>query len=257
MQIITSPSKTQQFNGRVCDTYTLPLLQQRTKILIDQLKLLDKKELSRLMKTSARLTDSTYKMIDNFTEPFSLQNASQALFTFQGDAYKMIDAKNYTPEQLLYAQHHLLILSGLYGLLRPLDLMQPYRLEMGCRLAVGDAGNLYHFWRETLTAIINRGLALTNDQVLVNLASKEYSAAVDKRKIAGEMVSITFKQLQKGQFRTVPIYAKRARGLMIHFAISEQIDTAAGLKDFTGDGYCFDAKDSTATEWLFLQKKTS
>ena len=108
------------------------------------------------MKTSAQLTESTYRMINAFTQPFSLQNSTQALFTFQGDAYKMIDAENYTSEQLLYAQNHLFILSGLYGILRPLDLMQPYRLEMGCPFAAGNADNLYLFWRETLTDIINQ-----------------------------------------------------------------------------------------------------
>ncbi len=255
MLIITSPSKTQQFNGRACTTYTLPLLQQKTSVIMGQLKLLDRKALAGLMKTSAQLTEATYRMIDAFTQPFSLDNASQALFTFQGDAYKMIDAKSYTAKQLLYAQKHLFILSGLYGILRPLDLMQQYRLEMGCHFTVGDGGNLYLFWRETLTDIINRELALKSDRVLVNLASKEYSAVVNQKKLQAEMVSITFKQMQKGQLRTIPIYAKRARGQMIHFAISEQIETAAALQQFTGDGYRYNNKDSTDKEWIFVQKK--
>ena len=257
MQIITSPYKTQQFNGRVYDTYTLPLLQQKTKILIDQLNVLDRKELSRLMHTSARLTESTYQMIADFTQPLSIKNSTQALFTFQGDAYRMIDATNYTIEHLLYAQNHLFILSGLYGLLRPLDLMQPYRLEMGCPLAAGNAKNLYQFWRETLTDIINRDLARKSDKVLVNLASKEYSTVIDQKKVLGEIVTIIFKQMHKGQLRTIPIHAKRARGLMIHFAISEQIDTAVSLKEFTGDDYRFASRDSTAREWLFVKKEGS
>ncbi len=257
MQIITSPSKTQQFNGRAYDTYTLPLLQQKTKVLIDQLQLLDRKKLSHLMQTSARLTESTYRMISNFSQPLSMKNSTQALFTFQGDAYKMIDAKNYTKEQLLYAQNHLFILSGLYGLLRPLDLMQPYRLEMGCRFAAGNAENLYQFWRETLTDLVNQDLALKSDRVLVNLASKEYSAVIDNKKILGEMVTIIFKQMHKGQLRIIPIHAKRARGLMIHFAISKQIDTAAGLKEFTGDNYSFASRDSTAKEWIFVKQEES
>lgn len=257
MQIIISPSKTQQFNGRACGTFTLPLLEQKTKVVMEQLKLLDKKAIAGLMKTSAQLTESTYKMIDALTQPYSLQNAAQALFTFQGDAYKMIDAENYTLEQLLYAQKHLFILSGLYGVLRPLDLMQPYRLAMGCPFAVGNVSNLYLFWREAITDSINRDLAQKSDKVLVNLASKEYSTVIDQRKLQAEMVSITFKQMHKGQFRTIPIHTKRARGLMLHFAISEQIETAAGLKEFTGDGYCFNSRESTDKEWLFLQSKDS
>ena len=255
MQIITSPSKTQQFNGRVYDTYTLPLLQQKTKVLINQLKLLDSKKLSHLMQTSARLTEATCRMISNFSQPLSMKNSAQALFTFQGDAYKMLDAKNYPKAQLLYAQKHLFILSGLYGLLRPLDLMQPYRLEMGCRLAAGNTENLYQFWRETLTDRVNQDLAQKSDKVLVNLASTEYSAVIDKKKVLGEMVTIIFKQMHKGQLRIIPIHAKRARGLMIHFAISEQIDTAASLKEFTGDNYCFASRDSTAKEWLFVKQE--
>lgn len=257
MQIITSPSKTQQFNGRDYKTFTIPLLEQKTRVLMEQLKLLDKKALANLMKTSARLTESTYRMIDAFTQPFSLQNSSQALFTFQGDAYKMIDAENYTPEQLVYAQKNLFILSGLYGILRPMDLMQPYRLEMSCPFAAGDADNLYLFWRKTVTDIINHTLARKSDQVLINLASKEYSAVVDPKRLQAKMVNIVFKQLHQGQLRTVPLYAKRARGLMLHFAISEQIETAAGLQDFTGDGYYFNSKDSTETEWLFIQQKAT
>ena len=255
MQIITSPSKTQQFNKRAYDTYSLPLLGHKTKILIDQLKRLNRKELAILLKTSVQLTESTYRRIDDFAQPFSLDNATQALFCFRGDAYKMIDAENYTSEQLLYVQKHLFILSGLYGILRPLDLMQPYRLEMGCPVAAGDASNLYRFWRDTLTSIINDNLSRKNDRVLINLASKEYASVVDEKKLQGEMVSITFKQQHKKQLRNIPIHAKRARGLMIHFAIMEQISTAVDLKEFTGDGYCFDSKNSTTTEWFFIKEK--
>lgn len=253
MRLITSPSKTQKFNGRACDTYTLPLLGHQTATLMARLKSLSKTEIATLMKTSAQLTESTAKMIKGFSQPFSLQNSAQALFTLQGDAYKMLDAVNYSHEQLLYAQDHLFILSGLYGILRPLDLMQPYRLEMGCPLAVGDATNLYLFWRAAVTEMLNRDLAEQSERVVVNLASKEYSAVVDQKKLQAEMVTIHFQQLHNGQRKTIPIYAKRARGLMLDFAISEQIETAAALKEFSGDGYCYSGSESTEKEWFFRQ----
>ena len=253
MQLITAPSKTQQFNGRIYAEHSLPILLEKTKILMRRLKSMDRADLSRLMKTSERLTESTYRLIHDFSHPFSTENAKQALFTFQGAAYSAINAELYTKEQLLYAHQHLLILSGLYGILRPLDLMQPYRLEMGCSFATEGAANLYHFWREQITDVINQALAEDRDQVLVNLASKEYSKVVDKKNLQGEMVTITFKQLNKGRLQTIPIHSKKARGLMIHFAISKQIKNAIELKEFDLEGYQFTKEDSTATEWLFLR----
>ena len=254
MQFITAPSKTQRFNGRTFAEYSLPLLQAKTATLIDRLKSMDRNEISGLMNTSERLTESTHQMIDNFTLPFSLDNSKQALFTFQGDAYSAIDAEHYSKKQLLYAQKHLFILSGLYGILRPLDLMQPYRLEMACSLAAGGADNLYQFWQEQVTHIINQTLSESGERVLINLASKEYSKVIDNKKLQGEMITITFKQLYKGQFRTIPIHAKRARGLMINFAVSKQIEDSAALKEFDSGGYSFNAEKSTAREWLFTKK---
>jgi uncharacterized protein len=254
MQIITAPSKTQQFNGRIHGQYTQPLLLEQAKILIDRLKLLDRDKLCRLMRTSERLTETTYQRIHAFTTPFSPDNAKQALFTFQGDAYAAIQAADYSREQLRYAQEHLFILSGLYGLLRPLDLMQPYRLEMGCSLSVAGVDNLYQFWREKITTSLNETFAESRDRVLVNLASKEYAKVVDEKKLQTEIVHITFQQLHKGQLRTIPIHTKRARGMMIDFAITRQIDEAAGLQEFHVGGYSFSRENSSATEWLFVKR---
>lgn len=254
MQIITAPSKTQKFNGRTYAQYTYPGLLDKTKILADRLKLMDRDELSRLMKTSQRLTESTYQLINNFTLPFSPDNSKQALFTFQGDAYSAIEAELYSTEQLQHAQQHLFILSGFYGILRPLDLMQPYRLEMGLVLTAEEAPNLYQFWGDQITEIINQGLIKNKDKILINLASKEYSKVINKKKLQGEMIDVTFRQMHKGRLKTIPIHSKRARGMMIHFAISERIATATGLKDFDKGGYKFSSENSTATEWVFLKK---
>jgi cytoplasmic iron level regulating protein YaaA (DUF328/UPF0246 family) len=255
MKLITAPSKTQQYNGRTYAEHSLPALFEQTKVLSNLLKLIDRQELSRLMKISDRLTESTYNLIQSFSHPLSPENAKQALFTFQGAAYGAITADAYTKEQLHHAQEHLFILSGFYGILRPLDLMQPYRLEMGCSISVGKAANLYRFWQTPITNFINQSLREDSDKILINLASKEYSRVVDQKSLQGEMVTIIFKQLHKGKFRTIPIHAKKARGLMIHFVISQQIDEAAKLKTFNLDGYCFSKEDSTATEWVFLKKE--
>lgn len=259
MQLITAPSKTQLFNGRAYAEHTLPCMPEKTKILIDQLKSMGRKELALLMKTSEKLTESTFQKIRDFVQPFTLDNAKQALFTFQGDAYSAIPAEQYSKEQLCYAQKHLFILSGLYGILRPLDLMQPYRLEMGSRLAInlatGEIKNLYQFWRENITDTINLSLATDVDGILINLASQEYSKVIDQKKLQGKMVTITFKQLNKGELKVIPIHAKKARGLMIHFAISRQLDNAAALKDFRLNGYSYSKEDSTETEWFFFRLK--
>lgn len=254
MQLITAPSKTQEFNGRNYSHYTLPALEKKAQIIIDRLKPIAPEELSLLMKTSEKLTISTYRRIQDFIRPFSLTNARQALFTFQGDAYSAIKAESYTEEQLHQAQNHLFILSGLYGILRPLDLMQPYRLEMATKLAVDDATNLYHFWRDQVTKTLNSALKKNEDGLLVNLASTEYSKVVDKKSLQGDMVTITFQQMYKDKYRTIPIHSKKARGLMIHFAIINKINRGERLKDFNLDGYGFSEELSTAQEWFFLRQ---
>lgn len=255
MQLITAPSKTQKFNGPESSQFTQPALQERSQRIIDRLRLMSEQEISQLMKTSEKLTRSTYQRIHDFNRPFTLANSHQALFTFQGDAYNAITVENYTEEQLRHAQCHLFILSGLYGILRPLDLMQPYRLEMSTPLEVAGVANLYHFWRDQVTAILNDAIAKDRDEVVVNLASTEYSKVVDKKKLVKKMVTVTFKQMHKGKYRTIPIHSKRARGLMIHYAITNCIGSAKRLKEFELDGYRFSQEDSTDTEWLFLRQE--
>ncbi len=254
MQLIISPSKTQRFNGRAHAEYSLPALPEKTEILVKRLKSMNREDLSRLMKTSPRLTEATRQLIKNFTLPLSPGNASQALFTFKGDTYSAIDAAHYTAKQLHHAQKHLFILSGLYGILRPLDLMQPYRLEMGSPLATEQADNLYQFWRKEVTDIINQALAESGSELLIDLASKEYSRVVDRKRFNGQIITVIFKQQHKGLFRTIPIHAKRARGQLIDYIINRQIDDAGGIKEFDTDGYWFSSEDSTPTAWLFLKK---
>ena len=205
------------------------------------------------MKTSEKLTLSTHERIHSFRRPFSQANSRQAIFTFQGDMFSTMDASHYTDKEINHAQKHLFILSGLYGLLRPLDLMQPYRLEMGAVLAVQMSKNLYQFWSDQVTEIINSALSGDTDKTLVNLASTEYSKVINRKKLQGEMVTITFRQKQKGTYKTIPIHSKRARGYMVHFVLTNQIARVAELKEFDLDGYTFNSDISTGDDWYFLQ----
>jgi hypothetical protein len=255
MQIITSPSKTQQFNSREYHQYSLPQLQKKTRHLMDLMQKMSREELADLLKTSEKLTNSTHRRIHGFTTKLTLQNASQALFTYQGDAYSAIAADRYTDAELRHAQQHIFILSALYGILRPLDLIQPYRLEITTPLGVTGAANLYQFWRDSVTEIINSNLSNNEDRTLINLASAEYAKMVDKPELLGTMLTITFKQKHQEKYRAIPIYAKRARGLMVHYVIRNRISEPLGLRDFSEDGYVFCAAESTKKEWLFCRQE--
>jgi len=254
MQLITAPSKTQNFNGRPYNIFTIPTCLKTCEKVNTALKAISRDDIATLMKTSPKLTESTHLRIHGFETPFSLNNAKQALFTFQGDAYDAITAEKYTEDELQYAQDHLNILSGLYGLLRPLDLMQPYRLEMGTKLPVGDCKNLYQLWKNEITEALNTRLALFQDKTVVNLASTEYSKVIDRKQLEGKIVEVIFQQEHKGKIKTIPIYSKRARGLMIHFAITNQAEQANDLKTFNLDGYSLDEGNTTEVRWVFFKK---
>lgn len=253
MQIITSPSKTQQFNGREYCKYSLPLLQKKTEPVIDLLKKMTHEDLAGLLKTSEKLTRTVHRRIHSLTTNLTLQNGGQALFTYQGDAYSAVAADRYTDEELRFAQQHLFILSALHGILRPLDLIQPYRLEMTTPLAVAGTANLYQYWRGAVTEIINSSLLETANPTLINLASVEYAKMVDTKSLQKAMVTISFKQKVQGKYRAIPLHAKRARGLMVHFIIRNRIDDPLRLREFAEDGYVFCEGESTAKEWLFCR----
>jgi len=175
----------------------------------------------------------------------------QAIFTFQGDAYSQLTPEIYSEKELFYAQDHLNILSGLYGLLRPLDLMAPYRLEMGTKITTKKFKDLYRYWSNSLTAFINSSLAKMESQILVNLASTEYFKVINREKLEGEIITMTFRQKKNGLYKTIPIYSKRARGLMTHFAITNRIQETEELKSFNLSGYSYRREESTKEIWVF------
>ena len=254
MQIIMSPAKTQQFIGTDYEEYSMPILLAKTQTIMDLLRIMSKPELAQLLKIEDRLTQSTHHRIHKFAKKLTLQNAGQAIFTFQGDTYVALAAGNFSPDDLQFAQRQLFILSGLYGILRPLDLIQPYRLNMSAPLPVAGAQNLYRYWRESVTEIVNRALAEDDERTLVNLASMEYAKVVDYKKLQGKMVTVTFREQHDGEYRTVPFHAKKARGLMVRFIVTSRITEVEGLRDFDLDGYSFSGEDSTPEEWLFYKK---
>ncbi len=260
MLLILSPSKTQErieYPGHLKPT--IPQFLQESIQLVNELKKIRQPQLAQLMKTSAKLTEATYRLIHNFTTPFHQHNAHPALYTFQGDAYAMLDSQNYTETELACAQNHLVILSGLYGILRPLDLIQPYRLEMGLKFSPAKAKNLYQFWQKKITAEILQRLAATADATLVNLASSEYARVLNKKMLVQNgcrIITITFQQPHAKAadgYKTIPIHAKRARGLMVDFAFKKRIKTAEQLHAFTENGYLFSPEHSTGDNWIFRQ----
>ncbi|BCL59323.1 UPF0246 protein [Desulfomarina profundi] len=255
MLLILAPSKTQTFNGRDFPLYFQPLFPDKTEFLVNQLQTMSKDELATILKTSRKLTETTYERIHSFELPLQKGHVHQAFFTFQGDVYSGIAAESYSKSQLLYCQDHIFILSGLYGILRPLDLMHPYRLEMGTKLATSRGKNLYHFWSDTITEEINRTLKDTGSTTVVNLASTEYSRTILKKKLRGKRVDVVFQQKKNSVYKTIPIHSKRARGYMTHFVINNAIEKAEDLKKFDLEGYRFHSRDSTELCWVFRQSK--
>ena len=253
MLMVISPAKTLDFSD--CDHagFTVPEKLKQSQSLVEQLRELSSKDLGELMHISAKLSDLNHQRFQDFEVPFTPDNAKQALLAFKGDVYKGIDTATYNLEDLNFAQAHLRILSGLYGILRPLDLIQPYRLEMGTKFENKRGKNLYEFWGSQLAEAINQALADHTDRHLVNLASNEYFKAVDKKSINVDILNIAFKENKNGKYKVVAIHSKRARGLMVDYVIRHRIETVDDLKGFDTEGYQFQVNLSTDQDWIFCR----
>ncbi|MBU0966081.1 MAG: peroxide stress protein YaaA [Proteobacteria bacterium] len=253
MLLIISPAKTQDFNVRNYPHCTVPVLLKQSRLLIDLLRQLSAAELGRLMKISPKLSELNRQRYEDFHPPFELSNARQALLAFRGDVYSGIDADHYGDEDFSFAQQHLRILSGLYGVLKPLDLIQPYRLEMGTRLANSRGKDLYDFWGTIITDELNEDLQDEAEPVLVNLASQEYFKAIKPRTLQARLLTISFKENKNNRYQVIGIHAKRARGLMTDFVIRNRITALDDLQSFTQNGYQFRSSLSSETEWVFCR----
>jgi uncharacterized protein len=231
--------------------YTEPALLENAQQLIEITKKLTPAQIASLMKISDNLAILNAARFNSWQRPFTLDNARQAILMFKGDVYAGLQADIFHPRDMQFAQRHLRILSGLYGVLRPLDLIQAYRLEMSIKLTNARGSDLYHFWGDLITDEINSALEAQGDNILVDLASNEYFHAIKLEKLKGRVIKPIFLDEKKGQFKVIGIHAKRARGLMSRFIITHQITQPEDLTQFTLEGYRFDASRSSDNELIF------
>ncbi len=253
MLLVISPSKTQNFDCRPHGPHTMPVLLEETRHLVDQLKPMNVRQIAALMKINDRLAKLNWQRYQDFKLPFDLQNARQALLAFRGDVYNQIATNTYHEADFTFAQQHLRIISGLYGILKPLDLIQPYRLEMGTRLPTDRGNTLYDFWGPRVTEALNRDFGKTPEAVLVNLASQEYAKVLRPDTLIARILNITFKEKKKGTYEVIGIHAKRARGLMTNFVIQNRLTIPEDLQAFDHVGYRFNRRLSGAAEWVFCR----
>lgn len=252
MKIIISPAKSLDFETAAPTAeYSMPRFLEGSERLQKKLKTLSRKKLSELMKISDALGALNYERNQEWGLPFTTDNAKQAVYSFTGEVYRGLDATTIAEDKIPTLQDKLRILSGLYGLLKPLDLIQPYRLEMGTKLKVGRKDNLYQFWGDTLANSLNEELA--DDELFVNLASSEYFKAVPKKTLKVPMVTPVFKDFKNGQYKVIMTFAKKARGLMVRYIVDNDITTLEGLKGFNVDGYGYSEEMSTAQELVFTR----
>ena len=252
MKIIISPAKSLDFESEVPVTkFTNPRFLAQSETLNKKLKSLSKKKLGDLMSISDDLASLNYERNQTWETPFTKENAKQAIYAFTGAVFLGIDVNSLSEDKIDVMQDRLRILSGLYGLLKPLDLIQPYRLEMGTKLKVGRKDNLYKFWDTTLAESLNE--ELKDDELLINLASSEYFKALPKKVLKVPMTTPVFKDFKNGQYKTIMTYAKKARGFMVRYIIENEVNTLEELKGFNTDGYAFSEELSKDNELVFTR----
>ena len=254
--MVVSPAKTLDFESPPStQEHSQPDFLMQSKALISILAAYSDVDIAKLMKLSDKLAGLNVARYQSWAIPFDLDNAKQAVLAFKGDVYTGLDAESLDAEGIAYAQGHLRILSGLYGILRPLDLMQAYRLEMGTKLATNTGKDLYAFWGDTLWQSLEAEAGLA-DGVLINLASNEYSKAIQLKQIKGRIITPIFKDWKNGQYKIISFYAKKARGLMSRYIINHRLDAPEGIKNFDSDGYQFNAEMSSGDDWVFTRKQS-
>ena len=256
MLIFLSPAKSLDYKTPPhVATHSQPAWLADSQTLIEHLRTLSPADIANLMDLSDPLAQLNFTRYADWAPPFTPENAKQAVLAFDGDVYDGLAARTLSADDLDFAQQHVRILSGLYGILKPLDLMQPYRLEMGTRFAGPWGKDLYAFWGERLLAAINAELAGMPRPVVVNLASEEYFKAAVGRKIAGTVIQPVFEDWKNGKYKIISFFAKRARGLMTRYAVVNRLTEPEGLKDFDSDGYAFAPEASDATTWVFRRRE--
>ena len=252
MKIVISPAKSLNYKSALpIATFTQPVFLSESETIQKTLKEKKPAQLMQLMDISQKLADLNWQRNQEWHVPFSNQNARPAVYAFDGDVYSGLDAYSLTDVQMTNLQGKLRILSGLYGLLKPLDLMQPYRLEMGTSIGIGTKKHLYEFWKQTITNKLNSELAA--DELFINLASNEYFSAVDVKTLKVPVITPEFKEYKDGKLKIISFFAKKARGLMVRYIIDKHAETLEDLKGFNYEGYAFDANLSTENNLIFTR----
>ncbi len=255
MLALLSPAKSLDFSSAPPDvSQSQPACLKQTRTLASHLRALKKAELKKLLHVSDKLADLNYERFQAFKTPFTPQNAKQAALAFSGDVYQGLDAASLSAEELGWAQDHVRILSGFYGLLRPLDLIQPYRLEMGRALKTCAGDNLYAFWGDKLTRLAASAASKSGEPTLINLASAEYFAALQPEKLKGSVITPGFREIRDGKPRFLSFFAKKARGMMARYIIQNRISRPEDLKSFDLEGYRYDKSLSDGDQWIFTRK---
>ncbi len=255
MLLLLSPAKSLDYETPLQgQPHTAPLFVKQSKALIDVLRTRSPQQIADLMDLSDKLSTLNVARYQAWSSRATEKNARQAALAFDGDVYGGLDARSMGGDDLAWAQEHICILSGLYGVLRPLDLMQPYRLEMGTQLANPGGNNLYEFWGSQISEYLNKRLRSDVSPVVINLASNEYFKAVNTKALKAQVVECVFQEYKAGQYKIVSFFAKRARGLMARYATTHRLTHVDQLKTFDSEGYAFDAKASTPLKLVFRRK---
>jgi cytoplasmic iron level regulating protein YaaA (DUF328/UPF0246 family) len=252
MKIVISPAKSLNFEKQLPTlNYTEPQFLKQATIIQNTLKKKKPKQLSELMDISEKLAELNWQRNQEWKLPFTFENARQAIYAFDGDVYTGLDVYELANDKLAVLQNKLRILSGLYGLLKPLDLIQAYRLEMGTTLPIGKNKNLYEFWKKTITQSLND--ELETGELFINLASNEYFNAVDLKALKVPVITPEFKDYKDGKLKMISFFAKKARGMMVRYIIDNNAETIDDLKGFNYEGYAFDAKLSKGNTLVFTR----
>lgn len=253
MLIVISPAKTLDESPSSLEMASEIPFPKETQELVATLRKFDADAIAKLMEVSEKIAKLNQERFLSFAKAYTPQNAKQALLMFKGEVYLGFDLAKYSESEYEFAQKHLRILSGLYGLLRPLDRIQPYRLEMGRNLETKKGKNLYEFWENKITSAINEALKATESNILINLASQEYFAAINTAKVKGKILTISFKDNRNGKLQIISFHAKKMRGLMANYIIMNKITEIESLKSFAENGYLWREDLSSEVEWVFVK----
>ena len=252
MIIVISPAKSLYEQSPIqLGKYTEVKFMPEAETIVSVLKKKKPAQLAKLMGISVKLAELNFQRFQAWTTPFTPENSWQAVLMFNGDVYRGLKAETFSADEFEIAQQKIRILSGVYGLLKPLDLIQPYRLEMGTSIGISRKKNLYEFWKTKITSQLNQEMALTGQNILINLASNEYFSAIDTKKLKARIITPSFKEQKNGQYQMVSFFAKKARGLMSRFIVLNNISDPEEIKAFDLEGYYFNNQLSNDNDWVF------